>query len=661
MYSKHFLYFKIVLLVFALSLSLFVYKNAKASCLYGPGTGSCTEGTCDGTCCSGSCCEGSCGCTPNCTSKSCGSDTCGGSCGTCGTGYSCTGGTCVPTTPPTTVPPVTTLPTTPPTSNTCTVGGGACCSSDSTCPYGASKGSCESGQKCCESTCGCQPGTTKDCTIFGTCSGKQTCGSTGLWGSCIAKDSCCGVVCAYPYACSGGSCVKVCNGCTTAGCDACSSMENGYKCVCSNPIAGGYLNCTGSPDLTCCPSNQIVGGVCVPSGATCPPLGDSCGTNGQAPCRCGCLSGLSNCPVIGGGNVCTAACAVNKYSCDSLNHQCYIDASGAYTSYSDCTSACAPNKCGCDSNNQPTCSASGTGASCSSAASCTCAPKACSYTVCECSGGNCSTVTKSGTEPCPANDDCSATHGGAAVITSSCGLSTATVNAAVNGGVAPYKEYTWYKQTGSTGWAIDYDQSCSSSGCSSSHTYNLAGQSINAYLRVGDSNGNVWASNILSIDCNSTHKYLCNSTNVCVQDDTRGIYSTSTCDGKCTPLSPPLPPPPVICSIDSLTITPSTIFLGGAYKATWDASGCTDCTLTCNTAGCGVPLTGVAVGVNQTDYPIKPTLAASGYTYTLTCVSPSTSKTVNAGVDGKLLRVIRPFWHETPAFLKLLVDKLFQH
>jgi len=90
------------------------------------------------------------------------------------------------------------------------------------------------------------------------------------------------------------------------------------------------------------------------------------------------------------------------------------------------------------------------------------------------------------------------------VITSSCGLSTATVNAVVNGGVAPYKEYTWYKQTGSTGWVIDYDQSCSSSGCSNSHIYTLSGQIINAYLRVGDSNGNAWASNILNINCSTT-------------------------------------------------------------------------------------------------------------------------------------------------------------
>jgi len=74
----------------------------------------------------------------------------------------------------------------------------------------------------------------------------------------------------------------------------------------------------------------------------------------------------------------------------------------------------------------------------------------------------------------------------------------------VNGGVSPYTRYTWYKQSGSTGWIVDYSQSCSSASCSNSHAYTLSGQAINVYLAVGDSAGNTWASNILNINCSTT-------------------------------------------------------------------------------------------------------------------------------------------------------------
>ena len=228
-------------------------------------------------------------------------------------------------------------------------------------------------------------------------------------------------------------------------------MNNGYRCSCTNPIADGYLNCEGKKDITCCPANKIVGGVCVVSG-TCPPAGSLCGINGQPPCSCGCGDGLSICPVMGGGYICTVACAVNKSSCDSVNKVCYISYSGTYTSSSDCSAACVSNKCGCDSSGNKTCSDSGTGDYCTNASSCPACgtvpvahcgcvgtakvcrlnesggvcnsiddcqdcngtttttapptPTACTYTVCECSGGDCQTVTKTGTTPCPASKTC---------------------------------------------------------------------------------------------------------------------------------------------------------------------------------------------------------------------------------------------------------------
>jgi len=95
--------------------------------------------------------------------------------------------------------------------------------------------------------------------------------------------------------------------------------------------------------------------------------------------------------------------------------------------------------------------------------------------------------------------------GTASVTNGTCSLNKNTVTATVQGGSGSYKTYTWYTKTGTGDWTIDYAETCSSFGCSNTHTYSVISP-IQAYLRVDDSDGTFWASNILTINCNTSNK-----------------------------------------------------------------------------------------------------------------------------------------------------------
>ena len=165
--------------------------------------------------------------------------------------------------------------------------------------------------------------------------------------------------------------------------------------------------------------------------------------------------------------------------------------------------------------------------SCISNAQCAGATKSCNWKTC--SSGELCNVSHTSTIPinqscptgCSADDECSTTISGTAIIASSCGVDSAVVTANVAGGITPYKKYTWYKQIGSGAWTIDYEQICPAGGCNNSHIYLLSGQTINVYLRVEDNKGDFWASNILSINCSDSGKCGCNGT-------------TKTCDASGT-------------------------------------------------------------------------------------------------------------------------------
>jgi hypothetical protein len=119
---------------------------------------------------------------------------------------------------------------------------------------------------------------------------------------------------------------------------------------------------------------------------------------------------------------------------------------------------------------------------------------------------------------------------GTATIISSCGVGSATVTTTVNGGATPYEKYTWYKQIGSGNWSIDYEQICPLGGCNNSHVYTLSGQTINTYLRVEDTTGAFWASNILSVNCTNKNK--------CGIDTLGGLFcSASGTGGSCNNVS----------------------------------------------------------------------------------------------------------------------------
>jgi hypothetical protein len=129
----------------------------------------------------------------------------------------------------------------------------------------------------------------------------------------------------------------------------------------------------------------------------------------------------------------------------------------------------------------------------------------------------------------------------------------------------------------------------------------------------------------------------------------------------------------IINSASAVPAYPKIIYLGGKFKVTWQTTDCSTCTITCNTLDkCGVNGLVQPVG-DSGEVEIKPT-ASGYYAYKITCdggagggtssiVLPSTdvwdgiSPTLKTNIGA--YRVRRPFIFETPAFLKLLIDKLF--
>lgn len=146
--------------------------------------------------------------------------------------------------------------------------------------------------------------------------------------------------CPSGYACSSGYCVKPCTGCTTASCGECSSMGNGYRCICKNRVTGGYLNCTAEANVRECCTDKCVewrNGKClnIPNCAEpCPPPGDICGTLYESPCACGCRAGLGPCPTPSGSKVCLPSCA------------CRWDGSSCTKNSDCCYNNCVNGKCG---------------------------------------------------------------------------------------------------------------------------------------------------------------------------------------------------------------------------------------------------------------------------------------------------------------------------
>jgi hypothetical protein len=374
------------------------------------------------------------------------------------------------------------------------------------------------------------------------------------------------------------------------------------------------------------------------------------------------------------------------------------------------TDSCPPSSC--DSNSD--CLTGGGGTK-------TCHWTVCSSDACVSRSGTYPVDVDCPDNRCSTNNDCIGTGSGTATIVNLCGNNSATVTAVVDGGNKPYKKYTWYKQIDRGTWNIDYEEVCpvtsNISSCNNTHTYLLSGQTINAYLRVEDIRNNTWASNILNINCNKvctdgdtqncTTSSNCpgNQTCInntwgtctdipndgcpvgggCVNGSSQGCVTIDNCPGNqtcigniwgsCLDVPNDNCPAVNICTIDSASVVPAypkIIYLGGKFKVTWQTTDCSTCTITCNDlAKCGV--NGLAQPVGDSgEIEIKPT-ASGYYAYKITCeggaggassiVLPSTdvwdgvSPTLKTNVGA--YRVRRPFIFETPAFLKLLIDKLF--
>lgn len=172
--------------------------------------------------------------------------------------------------------------------------------------------------------------------------------------------------------------------------------------------------------------------------------------------------------------------------------------------------------------------------------------------------------------------------------------------------------------------------------------------------------------------CSSDAECTCSSCPV-GQVNPHGVCSSNTCVstpgcginecvdfGDCSNTS---------CSIDSFTILPlnRTILLGSSFKANWGTTNCDYCNLSCSTVpsggsttSCGRNLPASGLSAN-TDYSITPTKSGA-YDYTLECFNDTTSsrRTLGTGVgDDGTFKVRNFFWRETPAFLKLLFQKIF--
>lgn len=296
----------------------------------------------------------------------------------------------------------------------------------------------------------------------------------------------------------------------------------------------------------------------------------------------------------------------------------------------DCSACTSGSKCGCDSLGNKTCNSSGTGNSCVDTSSCPvcsippfggkCGLDSENYLVCKLDG------TGTGIN-CNSNSDCNCNF--------TIHLSGPTI-------AKPFQAVSYTATpTGGQGnityrWSID---SAVVSGVTGTILNRAAGFPVGTYLisvRGTDSTG-ATATDSLTLD---------------VSD------GGSTC---------------IIDSASAVPAYPKIIYLGGKFKVTWQTTDCSTCTITCNTIDkCGVNGLVQPVG-GSGEIEIKPT-ASGYYAYKITCdggagggtssiVLPSTdvwdgiSPTLKTNIGA--YRVRRPFIFETPAFLKLLIDKLF--
>ncbi|MFZ2414853.1 MAG: hypothetical protein WAW33_02565 [Minisyncoccia bacterium] len=299
---------------------------------------------------------------------------------------------------------------------------------------------------------------------------------------------------------------------------------------------------------------------------------------------------------------------------------------------------------------------------------------------------------------------------------------SATATVIVPSNIIPVR-YNWYKlnATGSQ-WINVYTEECQRGICKKSYTYALPENKATLSFSVegsvgGDSRVFTGQSNSLLIDCNNVCvngaiKNCTNSSNCpgqqicanstwgtctdipndgcptgggCVNGSSQGCVTIDNCPGNqtcvnnvwnsCIDVPNDNCPAVSVCTIDSASVTPAPpkiIYLGGKFKVTWQTSNCSTCTITCNTLDkCGVNGLVQPVG-DSGEIEVKPT-SSGYYAYKITCdggaggassiVLPSTdvwdgvSPTLKTNVGA--YRVRRPFIFETPAFLKLLIDKLF--
>jgi hypothetical protein len=221
--------------------------TCNAQCVEVPVKPSCGSRVCGDDGCGGSCgtcsgqnvcsAAGQCVCAPQCAGKTCGPDGCGGSCGSCPSGVSCTpAGTCDTPCVPQCAGRVCGSDGCGGSCGSCggsqTCSGGQCCTpscAGKTCGSngcGGSCGSCSGSSQCVNGTCqsdpdDCDPVYNTGCAAPNECwllsSEKTVCAVTGSGtqgSSCSSTSSCSG-----GYGCFAGTCRKVCDLNSGAGCD----------------------------------------------------------------------------------------------------------------------------------------------------------------------------------------------------------------------------------------------------------------------------------------------------------------------------------------------------------------------------------------------------------------------------------------------------------
>lgn len=350
-------------------------------------------------------------------------------------------------------------------------------------------------------------------------------------------------------------------------------------------------------------------------------------------CQDGCTAASRSCQ---GGCDDPATRADCITDCKANVGECYTNCAGARQ---DCADACPQ----CETSVQTICPKS----TCNPA---TCIPrvdtKTCRWS--SCVGGQCKgqSSTVGIDEDCPETDCSNCTP---SVDTKTCRWSECT------SGVCK----------GHTG-TYSIDEDCPDSDCSGcAGSAGKCGLDSENYLVCkldGTGTGKVCSSDAECI-CSSCPAGQTNPHSVC------GVSSCNPIPGcgvnQCTDFSDCLD----FCTINSFTILPAnrTIFLGSSFKANWSTTNCNYCNLSCNTVSvggntvaCGKSLPAIGLA-SHADYSITPTKSGT-YDYTLECFNDETSakQIIGTGVsDDNSFRVRNLFWKETPAFLKLLMQKVF--